>query len=84
MVTVEAGFHPWGKDMGGYSANPSLRLDHTQDGFIDGIDTFPAKNDRGYEWWVSTGVYGGRLVIEDPLYASSVAFTVGEWISTLQ
>ncbi len=84
MVTVEAGFHPWGKDMGGYSANPLLRLDHTQDGFIDGVDTFPAKNDRGYEWWVSTGVYGGRLVIEDPLYASSVAFTVGEWISTLQ
>lgn len=83
MVTVEAGFHPWGKDMGGYSANPSLRLDHTRDGFVDGVDTFPAKNDRGYDWWVSTGVYGGRLIIEDPIYASSVAFTVGEWILSL-
>lgn len=83
MVTVEAGFHPWGKDMGGYSANPALRLDHTQDGFVDGVDTFPAKNDRGYDWWVSTGVYGGRLIIEDPIYASSVAFTVGEWILSL-
>ncbi len=83
MVTVEAGFHPWGKDMGGYSANPSLRLDHTQDGFVEGIDTYPAKNDRGYDWWVSTGVYGGRLIIEDPVYASSVAFTVGEWIESI-
>lgn len=84
MVTVEEGFHPWGKDMGGYSANPQLRADHTQDGFVDGIDTFPAKNDRGYDWWVSTGVYGGRLIIEDPVYASSVSFTVGEWILSLQ
>jgi len=80
MVTVEEGFHPWGKDMGGYSANPSLRLDHTRDGFVDGVDTFPAKNDRGYDWWVNTGVYGGRLIIEDPIYAASVSFTVGEWI----
>ena len=83
MVTQYEGFYPWGKDMGGYSANPSLRLDHTQDGFVDGIDTYPVKNDRGYEWWTSTGVYGGRLVIEDPVYASQTAFTVGEWISGL-
>ena len=83
MVTQYEGFYPWGKDMGGYSANPSLRLDHTQDGFVDGIDTYPVKNDRGYEWWTSTGVYGGRLVIENPVYASQTAFTVGEWISGL-
>lgn len=83
MVTVEEGFHPWGKDMGGYSANPSLRADHTRDGFVDGVDTFPAKNDRGYDWWVNTGVYGGRLIIEDPVYAASVSFTVGEWILSL-
>lgn len=83
MVIVEDGFHPWGKDMGGYSANPALRLDHTQDGYVDGVNTYPVKNDRGYEWWISTGVYGGRLVIEDPLYTSSTAFTVGEWISSL-
>lgn len=83
MVTVEEGFHPWGKDMGGYSANPSLRADHTRDGFVNGVDTFPAKNDRGYDWWVNTGVYGGRLIIEDPVYAASVSFTVGEWILSL-
>lgn len=83
MVTVEEGFHPWGKDMGGYSANPSLRADHTRDGFVDGVDTFPAKNDRGYDWWVNMGVYGGRLIIEDPVYAASVSFTVGEWILSL-
>lgn len=83
MVTVEEGFHPWGKDMGGYSANPSLRADHTRDGFVGGVDTFPAKNDRGYDWWVNMGVYGGRLIIEDPVYAASVSFTVGEWILSL-
>lgn len=83
MVTVEKGFNPWGKDMGGYSANPAIRLDHTRDGFVDGVDTFPAKNDRGYDWWVNTGAYGGRLIIEDPIYASSKAFTVGEWILSL-
>lgn len=79
MVTTEEGFHPWGKDMGGYSANPTIRLDHSQDGYVDGVNTFPVKNDLGYDWWVGTG----KLIIEDPIYASSTAFTVGEWISSL-
>jgi len=79
MVTVEDGFHPWGKDMGGYSSNPTIRLDHTQDGYVDGVNTFPVKNDLGYDWWVGTG----NLIIENPVYAASKAFTVGEWISGL-
>lgn len=83
MVTTEEGFHPWGKDMGGYSANPALRLDHTQDGIVGGVILYPVKNDRGFDWWVNTGVYGGRLVLEDPTYAAQSAFTVGEWISQL-
>ena len=83
MVCTEEGFHPWGKDMGGYSANPTIRLDHTQDGYVDGVNTFPVKNDRGFDWWTNLED-GGRLVVEDPVYASSKAFTVGEWISTLR
>ena len=83
MVVTEEGFHPWGKDMGGYSSNPTIRLDHTQDGYVDGVNTFPVKNDRGYEWWTDLED-GGRLVIEDPVYASETAFTVGEWISGLR
>ena len=29
------------------------------DGYVDGVNTYDAKNDRGYEWWVSAD--GGRL-----------------------
>ncbi len=79
MVTTEEGFHPWGKDMGGYSSNPTIRLDHSKDGYVDNVNTFPVKNDLGYDWWVNQG----KLIIEDPVYASSKAFTVGEWISSL-
>ena len=43
MVTTKDGFNPWGKDMGGYSANPTIRLDHTKDGYVDNVNTFPAK-----------------------------------------
>lgn len=83
MVVTNEGFYPWGKDMGGYSANPALRLDHTQDGFKDGVNLYAVKNDRGFDWWVNMGVYGGRLVVEDPIYAAQSAFTVGEWISQI-
>jgi hypothetical protein len=40
---------------------------------------FDCKNDRGYDWWVNEG----QLVIEDPAYCASVAFTVGSWIEML-
>ena len=39
--------------------------------------TYPALNDRGFDWWKS------RLVIEDPEYCAKVAFTVGSWIELL-
>lgn len=85
MVNTVEGFSPWGKDMGGYSSNPVVaegtekEYNHAQGGFIDGKDTFPAKNDRGYEWWTTNG----ELVLEDPEYCSSVAYTVGSWIEML-
>ncbi|MDO5702142.1 MAG: hypothetical protein Q4G47_02160, partial [Lachnospiraceae bacterium] len=44
-----------------------------------GEDEFPAKDDRGYEWWTTEG----RLVLEDPEYCSDVSFTVGSWIELL-
>lgn len=78
MTTTKEGFAPWGKDMGGYSANPICNQDHSKDGFVDGVDTFPSKNDRGYDWW--TGAEGGRLVVEDPKYCAEVSFTMSDWI----
>ena len=79
------GFSAWGKDMGGYSSNPEVakgteeKYGHSQGGYVDGVNTFDCKNDRGYDWWVSNG----QLVIEDPEYCASVAFTVGSWIEML-
>ena len=78
------GFKAWGKDMGGYSSNPEVAkgveetFGHSQGG-VDketGEVKFPAKNDRGYEWWTTDG----KLVLEDPEYCADVAFTVGSWI----
>lgn len=90
MVTTKEGFHPWGKDMGGYSSNPAINQDHSMDGYVDEevngevkkINKFPAKNDRGYDWW--TGEGKGGLIVEEPVYCASVTFTVGEWISSLR
>ena len=46
----------------------------------DGVTVqFAAKNDRGYDWWTTDG----KLVLEDPEYCASVAFTVGSWIEML-
>ncbi|NCB62238.1 MAG: hypothetical protein EOM52_01300 [Clostridia bacterium] len=84
MVTSQEGFAPWGKDMGGYSSNPACNQDHSKDGYKDKdgnvteTNLFDAKNDRGYDWWTSKD--GGQLVVEDPAYCASVAYTVGDWI----
>ena len=82
MVTTKDGFYPWGKDMGGYSANPEINQDHSQDGYVGGENKFPAKNDRGYDWWLSPE--NGRLVVEEPNYCASVQFTLGLWIDSLR
>ena len=80
-----AGFSAWGKDMGGYSANPELAalneqvFKHKTAGYVDNVNKFDAKNDRGFDWWKQTG----KLVIEDPEYCAKVAFTVGSWIEIL-
>ena len=83
MVTEHDGFAPWGKDMGGYSSNPAVQatFDHSNDGAADkneGVE-MPVKNDKGYDWWTTTG----KLVIEDGEYASSVAATLSDWIAYL-
>ena len=80
MTTTQEGFKAWGKDMGGYAPVPACMQDHSQDGYVDGVDTYPAKNDRGYDWWINTG----KLVVEDPAYAASVADTLGDWIDALR
>ena len=52
---------------------------HNRGGYIDGVNVFDAKNDRGYDWWTTDG----KLVLEDPEYCASVSFTVGSWIEML-
>ncbi len=81
MTTTNEGFAAWGKDMGGYSANPVCMQDHSKDGYVDGVNTYDAKNDRGYEWWISAD--GGRLVVEDPAYCAQVSFDLGDWIDMI-
>ena len=87
MTCTEEGFSAWGKDMGGYSSNPLVAeateatYHHSIGGMAEDGTTveFPAKNDRGYDWWTTDG----ELVLEDPEYCASVAFTVGSWIEML-
>ena len=71
--------------MGGYYANPDVAAateatyQHETGGYVDGVDTYPAKNDHGYDWWTTDG----KLVLEDPQYCAGVSFTVGSWIEML-
>lgn len=89
MTETVDGFSAWGADMGGYSSNPKLaaeneaKYNHSKGGMAeDGVTVeFACKNDRGYDWWV--GADGGKLVLEDPQYCASVAWTVGSWIEML-
>ena len=85
MVTTHDGFQPWGKDMGGYSSSPTVAktFDHSHDGDAkeDGTPATPCKNDRGYDWWMSST--GGRLVLEDSEYCAKVAPVLGDWINYL-
>ncbi|MCR4587154.1 MAG: hypothetical protein K5682_01990 [Lachnospiraceae bacterium] len=86
MTCTEDGFSAWGKDMGGYSANPTVATaiettyNHSKGGCDEsGNVLYDCKNDRGYDWWTTTG----ELVLEDPKYCESVSFTVGSWIEVL-
>jgi hypothetical protein len=87
MTETVDGFSAWGKDMGGYSSNPTVaegteaQYGHSKGGMAEDGTTvqFEAKNDRGYEWWTTNG----KLVLEDPAYCASVSFTVGSWIEML-
>ena len=86
MTCTEDGFSAWGKDMGGYSSNPEVAAsteatyNHSKGGYDEeGNNVFDCKNDRGYDWWTTTG----ELVLEDPEYCASVSFTVGSWIELL-
>lgn len=82
MTCTREGFSAWGKDIGGYSSNPKVAAEteefyhHSTSGNKED-GTYPVLNDRGFEWWES------KLIIEDPKYCASVAFTVGSWIELL-
>ncbi len=86
MTCTEDGFKAWGKDMGGYSSNPEVAAaientyHHSKGGCDEAGNTvYECKNDRGYDWWTTTG----ELVLEDPEYCASVSFTVGSWVEML-
>jgi len=77
MTTTKEGFAAWGKDIGGWSANPGINKDHSNDGGTE----FPALDDKGHDWWMSAD--GGDLVLEDPVYAAQVAPVMGDWIDMI-
>ena len=83
MTCTKEGFDAWGKDMGGYSSNPKVaaaveeKYHHSE----AGGEEYPARNDRGYEWWTTED--NGELVLEDPQYCAEVSYTVGSWIDIL-
>ena len=77
MTTEKDGFAAWGKDIGGWSANPGINQDHTN----DGGSQFPAMNDKGPSFWLGDG--NGSLVQEDPVYAAQVAPVLGDWIDMI-
>ena len=79
ITTTADGFYTWGKDMGGYAPDPDCMQDHSMDGYVGGMDTFPNKNDRGYDWWLNTG----KLVVEDPAYCASVSGVMSDWIDDI-
>ena len=87
MTCTADGFSAWGKDIGGYSSNPSVAAEneeifhHETGGMAEDGTTveFAALNDHGYDWWTTDG----KLVLEDPEYCASVSFTVGSWIEML-
>lgn len=86
MTCTEDGYSAWGKDMGSYSYNPTVAqaiettYEHSKGGYDEsGNIVCENKNDRGFDWWTTEG----NLVLEDPDYCSSVAFTVGSWIELL-
>ncbi len=83
MTTTMDGFSAWGKDIGGYSSDPAVTPDHSKDGQVGGVDTYSVLNDKGYEWWTTNAAGKGRLVIEDPEYASKVSYSVGDWIALI-
>lgn len=86
LTCTEDGFSAWGKDMGGYSSNPTVAeatektYQHSTGGNDEsGNVLHECMNDRGYDWWTTNG----ELVLEDPEYCASVSFTVGSWIELL-
>ena len=82
ISTTQYGFSPWGKDIGGYCSDPSANKDHSKDGYIDGENVYPCKNDKGYSWWTNQDT-GGKMVIEDPKYCAKVDYLLGEWINSI-
>lgn len=77
------GFKAWGKDIGGYSSNPKVAEAveaefHHSTGESSKV-ACETTMDRGFQWWTNEG----KLVVEDPEYCASVAFTVGSWIELL-
>ena len=83
MTETVDGFSAWGKDIGGYSSNPVVAAG-TEEKFHHSTgesSTVACETtmDKGYDWWTTTG----KLVVEDPKYCASVAFTVGSWIEML-
>lgn len=83
MTETLDGFSAWGKDIGGYSSNPEVAkaVEEKYHHSTGESSKTPCETtmDKGFTWWTTDG----KLVVEDPAYCASVAFTVGSWIEML-
>jgi len=83
MTETVDGFSAWGQDIGGYSSNPTVAAEteakYSHSTGASSKTVCETTMDKGYDWWTTEG----KLVVEDPKYCASVAFTVGSWIELL-
>lgn len=66
LSTTSEGYAAWAKDIGDYPSMPSINMDRTKGGYVDGENVKPCLNDPHSSWWVAKD--GGNAVIETPSY----------------
>lgn len=87
ITTTQDGFSAWGHNPGFYTGNYKLAeevmavFNHDKNGYSgNGVDIqYPAKNDKGGEWWHAFG----KVVEEDMEYIDTASFIIGSWLKTL-
>ena len=67
ISTNKDAYSVWGNDVGDYPSMPSINVDRTSNGYVDGVNTYPCLNDKSSSWWINTA----HAVVEDPTFIAS-------------